>query len=104
MLIDDLISKGVEEPYRLFTSRAEYRLLLRIDNADKRLTQYGYNYGLIKEKDYEALINLMKEAMELKKLCQSVNRQRKHPTAIGIMNEGKILVDDLKVFDPVRGI
>lgn len=53
-----------------------------------------------KEKDYEALINLMKEAMELKKLCQSVNRQRKHPTAIGIMNEGKILVDDLKVFDP----
>jgi tRNA uridine 5-carboxymethylaminomethyl modification enzyme len=68
ILIDDLISKGTNEPYRMFTSRAEFRLHLRIDNADRRLTPYGYRLGLITNGAWQAYEQKHARAVALEKL------------------------------------
>jgi tRNA uridine 5-carboxymethylaminomethyl modification enzyme len=77
VLIDDLVTKGTAEPYRMFTSRAEYRLHLREDNADLRLREKGYGVGLVEEKDYRIFLE-KKEAIE--KTLSRLSSLRVNPT------------------------
>ena len=81
VMIDDLVTKGTIEPYRLLTSRAEYRLLLRHDNADIRLTEYGYQLGLINEVRYQAY--QMKQA-QVESEINRLSQIRLTPTTPGL--------------------
>lgn len=75
VMIDDLVTKGVDEPYRMFTSRAEYRLLLREDNADLRLTEKGYRIGLVGEARFRKVLDKQAGIEALHELLRSIRLQ-----------------------------
>jgi len=97
VLIDDLVNKGTNEPYRMFTSRAEYRLLLRNDNADIRLTSIGYNIGLASEERYQNMIQRKDQINKSLELIKTISVTPKQVEDILLTKGSSMLSQQVKI-------
>jgi tRNA uridine 5-carboxymethylaminomethyl modification enzyme len=97
VLIDDLVTKGTQEPYRMFTSRAEYRLVLRHDNADRRLMRYGYQYGLISSDQWGELLVKEKNISETREYLE--HKKNGEDSLLKLLKRPKIGFNDLFEID-----
>lgn len=86
ILIDDLVTKGVDEPYRMFTSRAELRLLLRVDNADRRLTLLGSEIGLVDSDRFKRYTERLERINQVKRFCESTRVKTGSPIGDRVAN------------------